>query len=209
MDGTKRGAVLFLHGGFGFGVGHWEMTLPLREAGFIVMIPVLRGENGQAGDFSLFYDELDDVLAATETLASMPDVDPKNIFVEGHSVGGTLAMLAALSSHRFRAAASLSGSPDLSAYLGVSRTSAPFDISPTEIRLRSAVAYADSFRCPVRLYCGEDEFWVQGSTLRTAILARQAGLDVEAVEVPGDHFSSIAEAMRKSIVFFQRQTTAN
>ena len=28
------------------------------------MIPTLRGENGQKGDFTLFYDEVDDVILA-------------------------------------------------------------------------------------------------------------------------------------------------
>jgi len=208
-DGTRRAAVLFLHGGFAFGEGHWEMSRPFRDAGFVVMTPVLRGENGQAGDFSLFYGEVDDVLAAAEVLATSPDVDPRNIFVAGHSVGGTLAMLAAMSSRRFRAAASLSGSPDLSLYLQVSHAPAPFAISSApEIRLRSPVAYATSFKCPVRLYCGEDEFWVQSSTQRTATLAERAGLDVAAVEVPGDHFSSVPGAIRGSIAFFRRQASS-
>ncbi|WP_165252885.1 alpha/beta hydrolase family protein [Paludisphaera soli] len=203
-SGTRSPAVLFLHGGFRFGEGHWEMSRPFREAGYVVMTPVLRGENGQAGDFSLFYDEVDDVLAAAEVLAAAPDVDPKNVFLAGHSVGGTLALLAAMTSSRFRAAASYSGSPDLGVYLAVSRTSPPFDVSsPPEMRLRSAVAYATSFQNPVRLYCGEDEFWVQGATRRTAILATRAGLDVEAVELPGDHFSSVPEAIRLTLNFFR------
>ena len=206
-DGTRRPAVLLLHGGFAFGIGQWEMSRAFRDAGFAVMMPVLRGENGQAGHFSLFFDEVDDVLAAGEILATLPDVDPSHLFVAGHSVGGTLAMLAAMASPRFRAAASLSGSPDLSSYLRVSRADAPFDTSADhEIRLRSPVAYATSFKCPVRLFCGDEEFWAQSSTLRTAMLAKRAGVDVEAIEVPGDHFSSMPEAIRESIEFFRRQS---
>jgi dipeptidyl aminopeptidase/acylaminoacyl peptidase len=181
------------------------MARPFRDAGFIVMMPVLRGENGQAGDFTLFYDEVDDVLAAADTLAALPAVDASRIYVCGHSVGGTLALLAAMASDRFRAAASLSGSPDLEGYLRASRVKAPFDASDIrEVRLRSPVAYAGSFRCPVRLFCGDEEFWVQGSTRRTAMLAKQQGIDVEAIEVPGDHFSSISEAIRRSIEFLRQ-----
>ncbi|QEH37916.1 Alpha/beta hydrolase family protein [Aquisphaera giovannonii] len=207
---ARRPAVLFLHGGFSFGEGHWEMSRPFREAGFVVMTPVLRGENGQPGDFSLFGDEVGDVLAAADVLASAPDVDPRNVFVAGHSVGGTLAMLAAMTSRRFRAAASFSGSPDLNIYLKVSRTPAPFDASSAaEVRLRSAVAYASSFKCPARLYYGEDEIWVQSSTSRTAVLASRAGLDVAAVELPGDHFSSVQAAIRESIAFFRQHMAAD
>nr|WP_303652652.1 alpha/beta fold hydrolase [Paludisphaera mucosa] len=209
-DGVRRAAVLFLHGGFAFGEGHWEMSRPFRDAGYVVMTPVLRGENGQPGDFSLFYDEVDDVLAAAEALAAAPDVDPENLFVAGHSVGGTLAMMAASASPRFRAAASMSGSPDLIAYLQVSRTPAPFEASSeAEVRLRSPVAYAASFKCPVRLYCGEDEFWVQGGTRRTAMLAERAGIDAAAVEVPGDHSSSVPEAIREILAFFRKVRRAS
>ena len=45
----------------------------------------LRGENGQPGAFSMFYDEVEDVLAAAEYLAKLPDVDPARVFVSGHS----------------------------------------------------------------------------------------------------------------------------
>src|SRR3954469_20832236 len=100
-----------------------------------------------------------------------------------------------MASNRFRAASSISGSPDLEGYLRVGRVRAPFDASDIrEVRLRSPVAYATSFKCPVRLFCGDEEFWVQASTRRTAMLAQQGGIDAEAIEVPGDHFSARTEA---------------
>ncbi len=207
-DGRKRAAVVVLHGGFAFGEGQWEMARPFRDAGFVVMMPVLRGENGQAGDFTLFYDEVDDVLAAARAwLAALAhSIDAERIYVCGHSAGGTLTLLAAMTSNRFRAAASLSGSPDLESYLRVSRVLVPFDASDIrEVRLRSPVAYATSFKCPVRLFCGDEEFWVQSSIHRTAMLAKQHGIDAEAIEVPGDHFSSMPEAIRRSIDFFRQQ----
>jgi hypothetical protein len=90
--------------------------------------------------------------------------------------------------------------------LRVSRVPVPFDASDIrEVRLRSPVAYAASFKCPVRLYCGDEEFWVQSSTQRTAMLAKQHGIDAEAIEVPGDHFSSMSEAIRRSIEFFRQE----
>jgi dipeptidyl aminopeptidase/acylaminoacyl peptidase len=205
-DGRTRPAVLVLHGGFAYGEGQWAMARRFRDAGFVVMMPVLRGENGQAGDFTLFYDEVDDVLAAAHSLASLPFIDARRIYVCGHSVGGTLTLLAAMTSNCFRAAASLSGSPDLQNYVRVSRIQIPFDPSDIrEVRLRSPVAYASSFKCPVRLFCGDEEYWVQGSTQRTALLAKQWGIDAEAIEVPGDHFSARDGAIRQTISFFRRQ----
>jgi hypothetical protein len=40
-------------------------------------------------------------------------------------------------------------------------------------------------------------------TQRTAALAKQKGLDVDAIEVSGDHFSSMPEAIRMGIEFFK------
>jgi dipeptidyl aminopeptidase/acylaminoacyl peptidase len=203
-QGTSKPAVLFLHGGFEFGEGHWEMTRPFRDAGFVVMVPVLRGENGQPGAFSLFFDEVDDVLAAAEALADRPDVDPKKLYVAGHSVGGTLALLAALTSSRIRAAASFSGSPDQVEFTRGRPDRVPFDPSNRdEFRLRSPVAFATRFRCPVRLYRGEDEYWLQNPTRRTALLAKRAGLDVEEVEVTGGHDTANPENIKACIAFFQ------
>lgn len=60
---AKRPAVLVLHGGNAMGRGHWDLAEPYVKAGYVAMMPSVRGENGQAGIFSGFYDEVDDVLA--------------------------------------------------------------------------------------------------------------------------------------------------
>jgi acetyl esterase/lipase len=105
----KYPAVLFLHGGFAFDLGDWDQTKPYRDAGFVVLTPILRAENGQPGAWSYFHDEVDDVLSAAEYLSKQPYVDSKHLFVAGHSVGGTMTLLAAMASKRFRAAASFDG----------------------------------------------------------------------------------------------------
>ena len=76
------------------------------------MMPALRGENGLPGDFSGFYDETSDVLAAADVLRAQPGVDPERLYLAGHSVGGTLTLLAAMASPMFRAASAFSGSAD-------------------------------------------------------------------------------------------------
>jgi dipeptidyl aminopeptidase/acylaminoacyl peptidase len=205
----RRPAVLFVHGGFALGRSDWEMTRPYRDAGFIVLMPTLRGENGQPGTFSFFYDEVGDVLAAREYLAEQPFVDPQRLFVAGHSSGGTLALLAAMASGRFRAASSFSGSPDQA--LLVRHAPAPFarilpfdKSEPRELQVRSPLAYAASFKCPVRIYYGSEEKHFHLTSPRTAMLAKERGLDVEAREVEGGHASSVSPAMKLSIDFFKR-----
>src|SRR5262249_55756480 len=62
VDQTRQHpAILWLHGGFAFDFpDDWDVTKPYRDAGFVVLAPTLRGENGQPGSFSYFYDEVDD-----------------------------------------------------------------------------------------------------------------------------------------------------
>jgi len=204
--GPPKPAVLFLHGGFAFGADDWEQAKPFRDAGYVVMIPMLRGENGLPGSYSMFYDEVDDALAAAEVLAATPGVDPKRLYVAGHSAGGTIAMLTAMTSSRFKAAASFSGSPDQVAWARFQEDLVPFNRNDqTEFAMRSPLAFPKSFKCPARLYYGDEEWQFRFSTEELAEKAAAAGRDVQAVEVPGDHMSSVDPAMRQCIAFFNQK----
>ncbi len=94
-----------------------EFRAALRDAGYIVTLPTVRGENGQHGVFTMYYDEVSDVIKAAEYLKSLPTVDGNRLFVAGYSVGGTLTMLSSELYPHFRAAASISGTADLATYL--------------------------------------------------------------------------------------------
>ncbi|RYX84729.1 alpha/beta hydrolase [bacterium] len=203
---TKHPAVLFLHGGFAIGDGDWDMGRPYQEAGFVVMMPVLRGENSQAGSYSMFYDEVDDVVAAIEYLSQVPYVDANHIYLAGHSVGGTMVQLSALTSPRIKAAAAFSGATDPISWSKGQPEVVPFNTSQTkEFQMRSSLAYATSFKCPTRLYYGNEEDWCATPSQATAERAKAKGLDVEAVSVTGDHFTAVPEEVKQSIAFFQSQ----
>ena len=208
-DRAEHEAVLFLHPGFDLSPDDWEFTKPLREAGYLVMVPTMRGENGQHGTFTMYYDEVSDVVNAAEYLRSRPEVDPEHLYVAGYSVGGTLTMLAAEIYGRFRAAASISGTPDLGPYLKYARgakENAPFDVTdPKEIRIRSALAYAAGVKCPIRIYYGTKEEYFAIAAPRTAEIARQNGVDAEAIAVEGDHGSSGEQSLRLAINFFKER----
>jgi len=144
------------------------------------------------------------VLAAADTLASLSYVRADHIYVAGHSVGGTLTMLAAMASTRFRAAAAFSGSPDQARWADATLATVPFDPNDLrEFQIRSPIAFATSFRCPARLYYGTTERFFAPLTQRLAHLASANGQDVLAVSVPGDHMSHVVESMRQSIEFFR------
>ncbi|WP_020471033.1 alpha/beta hydrolase family protein [Zavarzinella formosa] len=202
---ARQPAVLFLHGGFSFSMEDWEMARPFEEAGFVVMVPMLRGENGLPGDYSMFYDEVDDVLAAAAYLADQPHVDPKRIYVAGHSVGGTLAMLASMTSSRFKACASFSGSTDQPRWAKAKPEYVPFDPeNAEEFRLRSPLAFPGSFKCPARLYYGNfgDDVLLKLGGDELARKAKKAGRDVVTEEVQGDHMSMTEAAIPMAIDFF-------
>jgi formylglycine-generating enzyme required for sulfatase activity len=206
MDQTRKyPAVLYLHGGFAFDLGDWDQSKPYRDAGFVVLTPILRGENGQPGAWSYFYDEVDDVLAAAEYLSKQPYVDTNRLFVAGHSVGGTMTQLAALASKLFRAAASFDGACYRPEFVNRAQ-SMPYDSNDLrESQLRSPIVYASSFKCPVRLYYATESASIaQVMSLRTAALAKRRGLDVETVEVEGNHGTHVERAIPQSIAFFQK-----
>jgi hypothetical protein len=119
--------------------------------------------------------------------------------------GGTLALLAAMTTKRFRAAASLSGSPDQVLWARGKEHWLPFDPDDQrEFQVRSPLAYPRSFKCPVRLYHGAHEPLFLLTSPRLAQKAQAADLDVEAIQVSGDEATSLFPAMRQCIQFFQQ-----
>jgi dienelactone hydrolase len=203
-------SVLVVHGGFCFDLSDWEQTQVVRDAGFIVMLPNRRRENGQPGNYTPFYDEVDDVVNAAEYLRRQSYIDHDKIYIVGGSTGGTLTMLAAMTYPHFRAAASFSGSPDAVGYTrhlvaSGHEADVPFNYrEPKELQLRSAKSYPTSFKCPTRLYYGTEENHFALSTQPLAKLAREHGLDVQAVAVEGGHSSAAEAEMQLAIDFFRK-----
>jgi dienelactone hydrolase len=201
---AKMPVVIFLHGGFAFGPSDYEMAEPYRKAGFVIVTPMLRGENGQAGHFSMFYDEVDDVLAVAAYVRAQPYADPSRIFLAGHSVGGTHSLLAGMASPGFKGIAAMSGSPDQVLFTRSWGALAPFDLKDArEIEMRSPLAYATSLKAPTRMYLGTRERSYRETSRRLAKLAQDAKLDVTFMEIEGDHFSAVPAAIEDSIAFFK------
>ena len=101
-----------------------------------MMFPSLRGGNDNPGVREGFFGEVDDVLAAADFLGKQAFVDPQRIYLGGHSTGGTLVLLVAECSGRFRAVFSFGA---LHSAAWHQRQNVPFDISSTrEVELRVA-----------------------------------------------------------------------
>jgi acetyl esterase/lipase len=111
-DGRRHPAILWLTGGDSNSLdefwtpgpaSHDESASAYRNAGVVMMFPTLRGGNQNPGSHEYLYGEVNDVIAAAEHLSRQPYVDPEQIYLGGHSTGGTLALLTAEMSDRFKA----------------------------------------------------------------------------------------------------------
>jgi dipeptidyl aminopeptidase/acylaminoacyl peptidase len=200
-EGRKRPAVVYLHGGWAFGLGDWEDAAPFAEAGFVLFMPMLRAENGNPGIYESFLGEVDDAIAAGRYVASLPYVDDRNVFVAGHSVGAVLTCLTAMMPSPYKAAAALDGYVDMESWAELSPPAhVPYDRNNRdEIRVRNPMTFIGSLRCPLTLYAGRACLEVNKPF---AARARQLGKDCELVVVPGDHLAMVAPAVTKAIVWF-------
>lgn len=199
-----RPAVLFLHGGNATGAGHWELMKPYADAGFVVMLPSLRGENGQAGAFSGFYDEVDDVLAAAQYLEQLPGVDKKHVFLAGHSIGGSLSLLTAMS-RKFRAVVPISANPDAWRFFDRYKQDIRFNQDdPKEFLMRSAICFAPSLKCPTLLLRGTEESHFTARHTLLVSRVKHAGISIQERHIPGNHNGSLPGAIAESIRFFHQ-----
>ena len=198
-DGVARHpAMVWIAGGFDNSIGDtpWAEASPdndqsaraFYQAGIVTLYPSLRGGNGNPGHIEGLYGEVDDVLAAGRYLASRPDVDPKRVYLGGHSTGGTLALLVAESTPQFRAVFAFGpvgrieqdGSDNL-----------PFDLGDDkETALRSPILYLGAISSPTYVMEGTD-----GGNLRAAreMYSSCENPQVHFYQLPGyDHFSELA-----------------
>lgn len=197
-------AVLFLHGGNATGDGHWELMKAYWQAGFVVLHPSFRGENGQAGNYSGFYDETADALAAAKYLENLPGIDRSRLFIAGHSNGGTLALLAAMT-RKFRAAAPISAGVNSWRYFHRYSDEMPFDgANPTEFIMRSSVCFGPSLKCPTLLLRGSEErpFDADHELLMERVQA--ARMPIDKMLLPGNHNGVVPGAVGESIRFFNQ-----
>ncbi|GAB6141485.1 hypothetical protein JCM14076_22140 [Methylosoma difficile] len=163
-DGNKHPAIIWLTGGDSNTLDYfWTPGPPnndqsasaFRDAGIIMMFPSLRGGNTNPGAKEFFYGEVNDVLAAQEFLSALPYVDADHIYLGGHSTGGTLALLVAEYSNRFRAVFAFGPIDTINNYgsdiLPVDLTA---NSSADEIKLRSPIYWLDGISSPVYLLEG-------------------------------------------------------
>ncbi len=202
-DSAKHPAIIWITGGFGNDIGDtaWAPAKPendqsasaFRKAGLVMMYPSLRGGNTNPGFRECCFGEVNDVLSAADFLARQDFVDRARIYLGGHSTGGTLVLLCAESSSRFRAVLSFGPVAGVASY---GRTNLPFDMTDKmELYLRSPILFLDSIQSPVLVIEGDSP---PGniSALRTMAQV-SANPKISFHPVPGlNHFSELAPATK-------------
>lgn len=196
-DGKRHPAIVWITGGDCNSIGDvWSPRKPsndqsaaqYRDAGIVTLYPSLRGGNDNPGRREGFYGEVDDVLAAAAFLAKQPGVDPEQVYLGGHSTGGTLALLvaAAAPAGRFRGVIAFGpvASPD---QYGVPNEFSPFEMTDDEVELRAPGRWLATIKTPTFVVEGE-----HGNPLDLLRQLASAAPITFHVERAADHFSVLA-----------------
>ncbi|MCB9751520.1 MAG: prolyl oligopeptidase family serine peptidase [Myxococcales bacterium] len=177
-------------------------TRPFRDAGFAVMTPTLRGENGNPGRFELLRGELDDARAAARWLAARPEVDGARVYAFGHSIGGGVAAMLSLFDDVTLARTGSCGGlyvPETFARWAESRSNRrlirfdPQDRREREMRVLGPHV-ADMVHEHVA-YIGDEDPWFIENAAAIQARAQAVGAPLTIERVPGDHMSSLAPAL--------------
>lgn len=199
---APRPAIVWITGGDCNEIGDfvWQKQGPENDqsasafhtAGVVTMFPSLRGGHDNPGKREAFLGEVDDIIAAADFLAKQPGVDPKRIYLGGHSTGGTMALLVAASTPRFRAVFSYGPIGNTAKYgdelTGVSLPMA--DLDP-EVKLRSPNHWLDGITSPT--FIMEGAVGVSNQDELRAMAKRTSNPRIQMfVYKERDHFSILA-----------------
>ncbi len=201
-DGNKHPAIVWITGGDTNSIGDvWtpnersndQSASAFRKAGIVMMFPSQRGGNDNPGRREGFYGEVDDILAATNHLAKLPYVDANQIYLGGHSTGGTMVMLVGAYSDRYRAIFSLGPVAGAAQYGGDFVYCDPND--EMEMVLRSPILWLHGVKTPMYVFEGaEDGNW----DAIELMVAENSSPHIQFFQIPGhDHFSVIAPLTEK------------
>lgn len=208
MEKSKHPAVVFFHGGCALGRMHFTRTTRFLDAGFVVLSPTFRGENGNPGYYELFLGEVSDARAAINWLEKQRYVDSKQIHTFGTSMGGEISALLSLygdlpiqftgSCGAFFARSDPFGAESMF------NAPVPFDVADKNERaMRTLAGNIADMQVSHYAFIGiEDEKF----TTRAYRDIETRDTLLKIIEVPGDHGESVHHAAREFIKIIASNT---
>lgn len=206
VRGQGRAAVVYVVGGFSFEVDpsfalggpfdNDQTGSELERPDIAVILPSFRGTHDNPGHDECLLGEVDDVLAAAAYMRTRADVDPRRVYLVGHSTGGTLVLMAAQQASALPEAERPRGVFALApvgAVTDYGDACLPFDAEIAERNARRPLSHMRELQIPTVLVEG-----AQGNASSLDELMAAAGdAPVSGFLLPGhDHFTSIAATVR-------------
>ncbi len=188
--------LVYLHGGFAGDASEAYACPQFAEAGYSVLVPTYRGENGNPGSFELLFGEVRDAAAAVRHVQTIEGVDSDRVVVFGHSAGAAVsALLAGMDDVPSRMTGGAGGFYDP---VSVESLMLEFDVAApvgNELILRTPSLVVDSMRLRHHAFVGrEDDAVALGGMLGWLQSKGDAEHPLRVYDVPGDHFGSLAPA---------------
>lgn len=173
------------------GVEDVDDARPFLEAASALFMPMLRGENGNEGDFEWLRGEFDDARAAVTWLSKQDGIDANRISVFGHSAGGVIAAMFSLCNEpKLQLTGSAAGLYDATLFERL-RVPTPFDVDDeTEKRLRVFSPNAELMQRRHIAYVGDADPLV-AIGMKVAKKRAPAGM-LEIFVTRGDHHGMLA-----------------
>jgi acetyl esterase/lipase len=180
--------VIYVHDGTTLTEDELAHAETFRAAGFWVVVPTFRGENGNLGTHELLFGELDDLVAATYFARALPEIDASRMAIFGHGTGGMLSALASLvpqlPAQRSISSAGLRPENAFEVLRG------PFADSAQERRLRLFGPNVNHMQSPHLACVAEQDPAVYSEAARVLAVANEAQLPLEVLRVPGSRSAS-------------------
>lgn len=188
--------LVYLHGGFSAEPEEAYACPQFAEAGYTVLAPTYRGENGNPGSFEMMFGEVRDAAAAVRYAQSLEGVDPSRIVVFGHSVGaGTAALLATMDDVPAVMTGGAGGMYDPMTIESVIVDFGVVNPIGKEVTLRTPTAMLESMRIRHHAFAGDEDTSIHlGTTLGWLQSKGAEDHPLRVYDVPGDHFESLAPA---------------
>ncbi len=203
--GAARPGLVYIHGGPTGAYGHsfFDEFQIAAAAGYVVIAGNPRGSDGYGDEWAEVLQgkigtvDYDDIMALSDHLESLPEVDSKRIGVGGGSYGGLMTAWMIGHTHRYQAALvercvsnieSFAGTSDIGGYFPQMLNGTTVETDHVELRRQSPLSYAPNVQTPVLIIHSDSDYRCpleQGQQLFSAY--RRNGVDATMVIFPGEN----------------------